>query len=101
MSAVWIDVLECSISDFELEVQNGEDADVSIPEELVYDASPNAPKETPIAINSGRKTLHSDKHNECGVSKDDSSTEISSCSQVFQKCPGEASAHGCTGHLLS
>lgn len=101
VSAVWIDVLECSISDFELEVQNGEDADVSIPEELVYDASPNAPKETPIAINSGRKTLHSDKHNECGVSKDDSSTEISSCSQVFQKCPGEASAHGCTGHLLS
>ncbi|POI23969.1 hypothetical protein CIB84_012282, partial [Bambusicola thoracicus] len=56
VSAVWIDVSECSISDFELEVQNGEDTDVSIPEELVYEASPNAPKETPIAINSGRKT---------------------------------------------
>ncbi|XP_031457728.1 centrosome-associated protein 350-like [Phasianus colchicus] len=96
VSAVWIDV-----SDVELEVQNGEGTDVSIPEELVYDASPKAPKEAPIAINSGRKTLHSDKHNELEVSKDDSSTEISSCSQNFQKCPGEASAHGCTGHLPS
>lgn len=101
VSAVWIDVSECSIADVELEVQGGEDADVTIPEELVYDASPNVPKEAPIAINSGRKTLQSDKHNELEVSKDGSSTEISSCSQNFQKCPGEASAHGCTGHLLS
>lgn len=101
VSAVWIDVSECSISDVELEVQDGEDTDVSIPEELVYDASPNVPKEAPIAINSGRKTLHSDKHDELEVSKNDSSTEISSCSQNFQKCSGEASVHGCTGHLLS
>lgn len=101
VSAVWIDVSECSIADVELEVQGGEDADVTIPEELIYDASPNVPKEAPIAINSGRKTLQSDKHNELEVSKDGSSTEISSCSQNFQKCPGEASAHGCTGHLLS
>ncbi|XP_032303995.1 centrosome-associated protein 350-like [Coturnix japonica] len=99
VSAVWIDISECSISEFELEVQNAEDTDVGVPEELVYDAVPNAPKETPI--DSGRETSHSDKHNERGVSKDDSSTEILSCSQIFQKCPREASAHGLTGHLLS
>ncbi|XP_021269387.1 coiled-coil domain-containing protein 187 isoform X3 [Numida meleagris] len=101
VSAVWIDVSECSISDFELEVQNGEDTDVSIPEEFLYDAFPNTPKETPLAIDSVRKTLHSDEQNEHGVPKDDSSTEISSHSQNFKKYPAEASAPGCTGHLLS
>ncbi|XP_065593330.1 centrosome-associated protein 350-like [Cyrtonyx montezumae] len=101
VSAVRIDVSECSILDFELEVQNGEDTDVSIPEELVYDAFPNIPKEAPTAINSGRKTLRSDKHNEPGVLKADSSTEISSHPLNSQKCTGEATAHGCTDHLLS
>ncbi|KAM6237719.1 coiled-coil domain-containing protein 187 isoform 3-T3 [Spheniscus humboldti] len=100
VSAVWIDISESSISDFELEVKNGEGTDVSDPEEFVYDNGdvfPNVSKETLIAISNGKQTLPSDKHDEHEVPKDDS-TEISSCSQKYL---GDVLDNGRTDHLLS
>ncbi|KAM6047538.1 coiled-coil domain-containing protein 187 [Theristicus caerulescens] len=100
MSAVWIDILESSISDSELEVKNGEDTDVSIPEEFVYDngdAFPNVSKEMLIAISNGKETFPSNKHGKHEVPKDES-TEISSHSQKY---PGDVSDNGCTDHSLS
>nr|XP_047907237.1 coiled-coil domain-containing protein 187 [Anser cygnoides]XP_047907247.1 coiled-coil domain-containing protein 187 [Anser cygnoides] len=104
VSAVWIDISESSTSDSELEVKNGKDTDVSIPEEFIYDnndAFPNTSKEMPIAASIGKETLHSDKRNEHEAPKEDNSTKISSLSQNSQKCPGEASDQGCPDHLLS
>uniref|UniRef100_A0A663EXX8 CAP-Gly domain-containing protein n=2 Tax=Aquila chrysaetos chrysaetos TaxID=223781 RepID=A0A663EXX8_AQUCH len=100
VSAFWIDILESSISDSELELKNGEDTDVNIPEEFVYDngdAFPNVSKEMLIAISNGKETLPSDKHYEHEVPKDDS-TETSSHSQKY---PGDVSDHGCTDNLLA
>ncbi|KAM6048045.1 coiled-coil domain-containing protein 187 [Chlamydotis macqueenii] len=99
VSAVWIDVSENSISNSELELKNGEDTDVSIPEEFVYDHGdtfPNVSKETLTAISNGKETLASAKHDEHEVPQDDS-TETSSRSQKY---PGDVSDHGCTEHLL-
>ncbi|XP_050764119.1 centrosome-associated protein 350-like [Gymnogyps californianus] len=100
VSAVWIDISESSISDSELELKNGEDTDVSIPEEFVHDnrdAFPNVSKETLIAISNGKETLPSDRHDEREVPRDDSA-ETSSLSQ---KHSGDVSDHGCTDNLLS
>ncbi|GAB0198558.1 coiled-coil domain-containing protein 187 [Grus japonensis] len=100
VSAVWIDISESSISDSELELKNGEDTDVSIPEEFIYDngdAFPNVSKKTLIAISNGKETLPSDKHDDHEVPKDDS-TETSLRSQKY---PGDVSDHGCSDNLLS
>ncbi|XP_075375682.1 coiled-coil domain-containing protein 187 [Mycteria americana] len=100
VSAVWIDISESSISDSESEVKNGEDTDVSIPEEFVYDnrdVFPHVSKEMLIAISNRKETLPSAKHNEHEVPKDDS-TEMSSHSQKYS---GDVSGNGCTAHLLS
>nr|XP_013801139.1 PREDICTED: centrosome-associated protein 350-like [Apteryx mantelli mantelli] len=102
VSAVWIDISESSISDSELEVKNGEDTDVSIPEEFAYDNGdvfPNISTETLIAINDGKEVLSGDKHDE-QVPKADCSPEISSRCQSSQKYPGDVPDHGCTDHLL-
>lgn len=93
--AVWIDISESSISDSELELRNGEDTDVSIPEELVSDNSdafPNVSEETLTALSN--TTLSGDQQE---VLKDDS-TEASSHSQKY---PGDVSDHGCADDLLS
>ncbi|KAM6110356.1 LOW QUALITY PROTEIN: coiled-coil domain-containing protein 187 [Pterocles gutturalis] len=99
VSAVWIDISESSISDSELELKNGEDTDVSIPEEFVKDNSDVFPnlKETLIAISNGKETLPSDTHEEQEVSKN-YSTETSSHSQ---KHPADSLAHGCTDNSFS
>uniref|UniRef100_A0A8C8ABK5 CAP-Gly domain-containing protein n=1 Tax=Otus sunia TaxID=257818 RepID=A0A8C8ABK5_9STRI len=100
VSAIWIDISESSISDSELELKNGQDTDVSIPEEFVSDNSdvfPNVSKETLIAISNGKETLPSDKHDDHEV-PDDDSTETSSHSQKY---PGDVSDHGCTDDLLA
>ncbi|XP_053940496.1 coiled-coil domain-containing protein 187 isoform X2 [Cuculus canorus] len=100
VSALWIDISESSISDSELELKNGEDTDVSVPEEFVCDNGDvflDVSKETLIAISTGEETLPSDKPDEHEVPKDDSS-ETSSHSQKY---PGAALDHGCTDNLLS
>ncbi|KAM6117388.1 coiled-coil domain-containing protein 187 [Phoenicopterus ruber ruber] len=100
VSAVWIDISESSASDSELEVKRGEDTDVSIPEEFVYDNGdvlPYVSKETLIAVSNGKETFPSDKHHQHEVPEDDS-TETSSHSQKY---PGDVSDHGCTDRSLS
>eukprot|EP00075_Anas_platyrhynchos_P037258 XP_027326511.1 uncharacterized protein LOC101791057 isoform X4 [Anas platyrhynchos] len=103
VSAVWIDISEGSTSDSESEVKNGKDADVSIPEEFIYDnndAFSDTSKGMPIAASIGKETLCSDKRNEHEAPTEDNSTKISSLFQISQKCPGKASDHGCPDHLL-
>ncbi|XP_068011971.1 coiled-coil domain-containing protein 187 isoform X3 [Melanerpes formicivorus] len=99
VSAAWIDISESSALDSELELRNGEDTDVSIPEEFVCDNGaviPHASKETLIEISNGKEMLPSDKHNECEVLKVDSAeTSLHS-----QKCPGDVSDHSCTDDLF-
>ncbi|KAM6399899.1 LOW QUALITY PROTEIN: coiled-coil domain-containing protein 187 [Rhynochetos jubatus] len=95
VSAVRIDISESSISDSELEPKNGEDTDVSIPEEFVYDSG-DLSKETLTAIRNGKETLPSDKHSEHEELTDDS-TETSLHSQ---KHSGDVSHH-CTDNLPS
>ncbi|KAM8995400.1 coiled-coil domain-containing protein 187 [Ara ararauna] len=100
VSVVRIDISESSSSDSESERKNGEDTDVSIPQEFVCDngdAFPDVSKEPLIARSNGKETLLSDKHTEYGV-PEDHSTEASSCSQKY---PGDDSDHGCTDQLLS
>ncbi|TRZ15199.1 hypothetical protein HGM15179_011910 [Zosterops borbonicus] len=89
VSAVWINISKSSISDPELELNLGEDTDVSVPEEFVCDT-----EEMPIAI---RKTSPSDKHNERELPEDDRA-ETSSLSQKY---PRDALDCVCTDHLLS
>lgn len=99
VSAAWIDISESSTLESELELRNGEDTDVSIPEEFVYDNGaviPHVSKETLIEISNGKEMSPSDKHNECEVPKDDSTETLSHS----QKCPGDVSDHGCTDDLL-
>ncbi|KAM4647190.1 LOW QUALITY PROTEIN: coiled-coil domain-containing protein 187 [Amazona ochrocephala] len=100
VSAVRIDISESSSSDSESELKNGEDTDVSIPQEFVCDnddAFPDVLKELLIARSNGKETLLSDKHTEYGV-PEEHSTEAASCSQKY---PGDDSDHGCTDQLLS
>ncbi|CAM9666893.1 unnamed protein product [Bubo scandiacus] len=100
VSAIWTDISESSISDSELELKNGQDTDVSIPEEFVSDNGdvfPNVSKEMLIAISNGKETLPSNKHDDHEV-PDDDSTETSSHSQ---KHPGDVSDHGCTDDFLA
>ncbi|KAM9522134.1 coiled-coil domain-containing protein 187 [Guaruba guarouba] len=100
VSVVRIDISESSSSDSESERKNGEDTDVSVPQEFVCDngdAFPDVSKEPLIARSNGKETLLSDKHTEYGV-PEEHSTEASSCSQKY---PGDDSDHGCTDQLLS
>lgn len=97
VSAVWINISKSSISDPELELNHGEDTDVSVPEEFVCDTGDvfaNLSEEMPIAI---RKTSPSDKHNEREL-PEDNRAETSSLSQKY---PGDALDCVCTDHLLS
>ena len=99
-SAAWIDISDGSTSDSELELKNGEDTDVSIPEEFVSangDAFLNVSKEMLIAVSNGKETSPSDKHHEHTVPEDD----ITETSSHSQKYPGDVSDHGCTENLLS
>ncbi|XP_064325182.1 centrosome-associated protein 350-like isoform X2 [Phalacrocorax carbo] len=98
VSAAWIDILESSISDSELEMKNGEDTNVSIPEEFTYDngaAFPNVSKGMLIVISNGKETLPRDKRDEHEVPKGDNTSSRS------QKHPGGVSDNGCTDRLLS
>lgn len=100
VSAVWIDLSESFVSDSELELKNGEDTDVSVPEEFVYDngdAFPNVSEEMLIAISNGKEMLPSDKHDEHEVPTGDNTETSSHC----QKYPGDVSDHGCNDNLLS
>ncbi|XP_061867417.1 coiled-coil domain-containing protein 187 isoform X3 [Colius striatus] len=100
VSAACIDISESAISDSILELENGEDTDVSAPEEFVYDndgAFPNASREMLIALSNGKETLPSDKHDEHEVPTDDS-TETSPHSQKY---PGDDSDRCCTDNLLA
>ncbi|XP_051492632.1 coiled-coil domain-containing protein 187 [Apus apus] len=91
VAAAWIDISETSISDSELELNNEEGTDVSIPEEFVCDNDvfPNLLKETLIATSA--------KHREHEVPTDDS-TEASS--HTLKYC-GDVPDNGCTDHLLA
>ncbi|XP_054076154.1 coiled-coil domain-containing protein 187 isoform X1 [Rissa tridactyla] len=100
VSAVWVDISGSLMSDSELELKNGEDTDVSISEEFVYDNGvvfPDVSKERLIAISNGKETLPSYKHDEHEAPTGDS-TETSS---HFQKYPGDVSGHGCSDNLFS
>ncbi|KAM8796616.1 coiled-coil domain-containing protein 187 [Eudromia elegans] len=102
VSAIWIDISESSTSDSELEVKNGEDTDISIPEEFTYDNGevfPDITTQTLIATNAGKEVLRDDKHDE-QVPKADCSPEMSSHCQSSQKKYGNVSDHECTDHLL-
>ncbi|XP_014798226.1 PREDICTED: centrosome-associated protein 350-like [Calidris pugnax] len=100
VSAVWIDISESFMSDSELELKNGEDTDVSIPEEFVYDNGdvfPNVSKEMLRAIRNGKEMLSTDKPDEHEVTTGDG-TKTSSHSQKY---PGDVSHHGSTDDLFS